>query len=73
MIPELMASERFHWGDRPRDVCCSAPTGSGKTLAFVIPIVQVGLVKFFSKYLLHVDRNIYIYKDRVFSVLRGIW
>lgn len=41
MIPELMTSERFHWGDRPRDICCSAPTGSGKTLAFVIPIVQI--------------------------------
>ncbi|XP_072296474.1 ATP-dependent RNA helicase DDX51 [Eucyclogobius newberryi] len=28
-------------GQRPRDICVSAPTGSGKTLAFVLPIIQV--------------------------------
>ncbi|XP_075913830.1 ATP-dependent RNA helicase DDX51 isoform X2 [Petromyzon marinus] len=28
-------------GQRPSDICVSAPTGSGKTLAFVIPIVQL--------------------------------
>ena len=32
-----------------RDVCVSAPTGSGKTLAYVLPIIEVNLIRSVNK------------------------
>lgn len=42
VLPVLLENKKLYTtGQRPRDICVSAPTGSGKTLSYVIPVVEV--------------------------------
>lgn len=63
LLPFLLPAERrlralYLPYNPPRDVCASAPTGSGKTLAYVVPIVEVSIVR---RLQLRVHLYIYIF------------
>ena len=50
LLPMLLPSEALKRSlylpyDSPSDICVSAPTGSGKTLAYVLPIVEVRVLR----------------------------
>lgn len=57
--------------DHLRDVCVSAPTGSGKTLAYVLPIIEVNLIKFVKKKYIYLNLSKTL-SPRVITRLRAL-